>query len=861
MAAKRSFVATWIEGIMVCLPERIDALVRRIDAFLGGTGTIPWFYGRSLLAFLLPVPVYLFIVYGPSLAKSPAGQLAWRGGYTAAGLVAGALLIQLIYFLQDRGRCMAWVHFCLTSALAFLAWVLAAPESHQASANLYRHYYGLLAFGTMLVAVPVAAGLRHRSLFALPAKALEAFHTAFIAAKVAAPPQRQEYDDWAVIGAYLLALLRKPLHVAAPVALVVLLVPPAHLPLWTTIALAVSLILFATSIFNPDLDAFVRLFQHIFLTGGTLVVTLAVIVLAIMRLAGIDYITTVLDNGSNLTLLSYLVSTYTLFWLYDFWIDQAILDLVIKANGFASETTAIQRHGGGRLAVIAETPDGIEQRRMFDPTAFLMRIVQTAAESSREPLRREARHLIQRFRVFAIFCLAIYTLLLVLVGVYLHTLDPAPGLAAANKDTPAFNLAESLLASPRGPVILLAASGGGTRAALYTTAVLHALARLGRIDRLALVSGVSGGSAALAYFAMRRPSLARGDDKAWVEMRETLASPFIDDVLAGAAEYRIVSRYRLGQLLTESFTRRFLAAPLGGLERRRVCFGAIQDVGLIFNTSLCGVAAAGYASDHAAPTERRVGRLVITNLVSDFDRKSVAAACGLGIDLPYEIVHDPAASLFAAASLSANFPPVFSNAAVDAGGNRFWVTDGGAVENRGVLSLLLVLNETLESILGDLPGRDKGRELADIRIVIADASAYQPQYKSDRGLAAKFGASEQIANRLIVELVRRAKRLHQLISRRQDGIRVTYLPMPDAMRAAGTFGTHWMMPGRVVLKDPSSQAEGIELTGNEINALMDAMFAREYSVRYIADRWPHLDAPRIMALTDKPFDILETCLQ
>ena len=56
--------------------------------------------------------------------------------------------------------------------------------------------------------------------------------------------------------------------------------------------------------------------------------------------------------------------------------------------------------------------------------------------------------------------------------------------------------------------------------------------RLNKIDQLILASGVSGGSAALAYFAIHHPS----DDIAWEKMSETLSSPFIDDVLAGAAE-------------------------------------------------------------------------------------------------------------------------------------------------------------------------------------------------------------------------------------------------------------------------------------------------------------------------------------
>ena len=55
----------------------------------------------------------------------------------------------------------------------------------------------------------------------------------------------------------------------------------------------------------------------------------------------------------------------------------------------------------------------------------------------------------------------------------------------------------------------VAASGGGTRAAVYTASVLRGLAEQGRIGNVVLASGVSGGSAALAYFALHQDALRR----------------------------------------------------------------------------------------------------------------------------------------------------------------------------------------------------------------------------------------------------------------------------------------------------------------------------------------------------------------
>src|SRR5262249_23545180 len=53
---------------------------------------------------------------------------------------------------------------------------------------------------------------------------------------------------------------------------------------------------------------------------------------------------------------------------------------------------------------------------------------------------------------------------------------------------------------PARPAIVVVGSGGGTRAAMYTASVLNGLHGLG-VDRdIVLLSGVSGGGVALAYF-------------------------------------------------------------------------------------------------------------------------------------------------------------------------------------------------------------------------------------------------------------------------------------------------------------------------------------------------------------------------
>ncbi|MBI5606628.1 MAG: hypothetical protein HY879_25125, partial [Deltaproteobacteria bacterium] len=365
------------------------------------------------------------------------------------------------------------------------------------------------------------------------------------------------------------------------------------------------------------------------------------------------------------------------------------------------------------------------------------------------------------------------------------------------------------------------------------------------------------------YFAIHWPSLIPNDKGAWDQMSETLSAPFIEDVLAGAAEWRIVSRYRLGQLLTESFQRRFFKAGGTGHTELRTTLGDIKELGLIFNTALCGSPSLSGSSSSKESADKAGGRMVLTNLWSDFDHKPKEGNFWK-LDLPFEIVRDPCVSLFAAASLSANFPPVFSNAAVALDGKRFWVTDGGAVENRGLVSILLVLAEELENIQSKTVAKDKRWELADIRIIVADASAFQPDYKSDRGIGAMFGASEQLSNRLIKELELRVGDLHQKISGREKGIKIIYLPMPNAMRSSGTFGTHWMMPSAVTLRDPlknNGRDPGVTLPGKEVREIIDALFSKEYSKCYIQKRWPKLAAQSFFEETKRPRTELDANLR
>ena len=205
--------------------------------------------------------------------------------------------------------------------------------------------------------------------------------------------------------------------------------------------------------------------------------------------------------------------------------------------------------------------------------------------------------------------------------------------------------------------------------------------------------------------------------------------------------------------------------------------------------------------------------------------------------LPYQIAGDADTSLTAAASMSANFPPIFSNALVkvraDDGIRRFWVTDGGSVDNRGLISLLLALKSQLAET-------EPSPSLAPLKILVAEASGLSGlQYKEDRGLGAVGGSKAKIASQLISELYQDVNATYLELSGKS--IEIIYLPMPTALREA--FGTHWQMPRSIDLHDP------------------DDWWKRDrwwwYDDELDEDNWLRNDIPEIQLETAEILDVLD----
>jgi len=421
------------------------------------------------------------------------------------------------------------------------------------------------------------------------------------------------------------------------------------------------------------------------------------------------------------------------------------------------------------------------------------------------------------------------------------------------------------------PAIFLSASGGGTRAAIYTTAVLAALREKGQLKNVVLTSGVSGGGMSLAYFAANRnyllsdspetcanPAKRAKNPNAWCDYLDVVSDNHIRYVSSHIGNTDIYTDTSLGQYLTDSFAHTFpilhkrkQAAEPSLKKKYYTDLATLEGMGLILNTALVahpytdsnllGNVLSQYEKNNYGNKENEErfykiaagGRIVFSNIqnVSQFPgvKQDNLIIDARDVEFKYLIGGGQNIPLTTIGALTANFPPVFPNAIVKLDDKRYRVTDGGAVENRGMISLLYAIRSMLEEMQPN-----ELRKLPAMHIVMAEASGESIDYKNYMtGLTAKSNASVMIANQLILEI-------KEVLDNKCNGkcgnkFQYHYLSMPLMMRARGGLGTHWKMPSEVSFTVPSEEiAESdkeISLEGQDTICLIQELFTGDISRR------------------------------
>lgn len=388
------------------------------------------------------------------------------------------------------------------------------------------------------------------------------------------------------------------------------------------------------------------------------------------------------------------------------------------------------------------------------------------------------------------------------------------------------------------PVIFLAASGGGTRAALYTASVLERLQRMGKLSDVRLMSGASGGCVALGYFLSHYEELVHADPDQrvihedgsespgpWQRFYAAMQSDYIVDSIRGLTQVRTLRGQPLGVQLAESFARHWKHGerPFSELTAGSVpSAGSLPRPGFLVVCTLAGVSPA-YTRDPLvqkadgswlieADAYHSGGRLLWTNfdVASDWfpptDPQPNSADDGIAARRQlkawrFDVISHARVELSRLVALSANFPPVFQNAGIRVRGatpeserRTYWITDGGVVDNRGILPMMYAVE-------GMLKDRAAGQRLRrPILFVVADAGRVGNRYSQDRGVSAASAAGTELANQLIREKLNDIRHLVDSEPANRDwtaqrSVQYHYLPMPHALRfsdAGPGFGTHWM---------------------------------------------------------------------
>jgi hypothetical protein len=838
----------WGDGISYRVNSRLRKADFRLNRTRGGA-LQGWLqmpgYSPLILVWTLYIVMVLFV--GPTRSP-PLSLLAAVVGGVAIVLALGAARY-------------GWLHevtillvFTIVASVYFFT-----PGRCEADGSLYRHVF-LFVIASAALVTCVARWLarwlfvdfknEYQELWSTAPELLRRVELHVVRPKVT-------FTFWRLVRSGIASPTRDVLMFLLPVAIIILLVPHEYMSITLVTGTLLSWCIVTLAGIHERLNNVLQWVKSAFARGIIFLVSSVVIVLAACRWFDYSYVSILLDSTTASTILWFLAAVYATLWFYDYWIGRFLVERLlalldpdptsysrteieysIEPAAIAAEdlteikaTERIVQIHGTRFVVVGKYKDkktgGLQDGwELYDRVRLFTTLVQRVhGVSPIEQAKFGIPDLRQRLYLYFGLLDAVLVVAMLVAGAVCRLSDTVPELMASNQASGEFSLQQRLFdnggQAARKRAILLSASGGGTRAALYATSLFQGLSELHALNDVVLLSGVSGGSASIADLLLHRKKLvAQHCPDSWTIRAQTMSQPFIDDVLRGTLETRLASGTRMGTLLAESLERHLV---VGKSDENRT--GAFSDVGVIFNATLAGTGHWDSEVTRLLPADPRSagGRLVVTNLKGEgiFPQRGFHYAESEYLN--YVVTRDPTSKLTDGAALSANFPPVFSNAAVDTFGDaehkdqadRHWVTDGGASDNRGAISMLYALRHALIE-------ESKGikRRPPTIHVIVADASAVSLDFSQDRGLSSTVGAAEKYANQLMVGLLNEIEELYKSLGGDANGMRLYFLPMPLVLRARGGVHTHWMLPSYVRLANLEEPQEAVVLAGEQARELI-----------------------------------------
>jgi len=274
----------------------------------------------------------------------------------------------------------------------------------------------------------------------------------------------------------------------------------------------------------------------------------------------------------------------------------------------------------------------------------------------------------------------------------------------------------------RNPLVGVALSGGGTRAALFGAAGLEALAGVQTADGASLIekishlSSVSGGSIAAGYYALKKPG--RGVDVLNADGILSDAYRTFFEQYRDAVSQNFETSLIWRQLLSFRWVNSALAArTLADLLEKRLYGNArLQDItmrekagdspGLIINTTLynngrhlalTALPPEAFNYDFFADLERAMAERGRVMEPAPYIRERWKRLRPM---TPIDIHMDACSGRLAAGvTASASFPPLVGPITLQVGGERtYWhAGDGGLYDNQGIEALLFLYLKQIQA--------------------------------------------------------------------------------------------------------------------------------------------------------------------
>ncbi|HEY6126501.1 MAG TPA: hypothetical protein VIV63_17740, partial [Steroidobacteraceae bacterium] len=511
-----------VAGVFLSWWERLSLLAAFL-ALMAGTALLiaPVLVTGATLGF---VPLDL-----ASCTQEPNAELVY------AQLAAFAVLVVGGWFIwRHWGARRAIVVFGASTALlaaviALLWWKFTPALPSEAAGGFYPHVY-LVVLGILLGVAALARVLAWWMFRKIPVDTCAHFVEALQKQDLLQDERPPPDVSWLrLFSAAVTGVFGHILHFLLLPAFVAFIAPSTWLVGLVIGFAVVSAILLMYATLSTRWAQMLIHIDRWFLIGTPMVVSLFVIVIGIARLANFQYVTTVLDAAPTGVLFIIMVMLYVAAWLFEFWINHWVGDELLgmlgdRAQsrrgflpvGFTPDPNAkpcwaeqrgryIALHSTGRFLALgwftrANPRKGEDVKGLaFSTFGFAELFYALGATKKGADLAHDIERRVRLY--FGLINIA----LVIAMGVAINSAIPLPlavqAMVNEQTATPGYSatvvdsLGERLLAQTAEgrPSIVVAASGGGTRAAVYTAVALEGIAQIDRARDVVLLSGVSGG--------------------------------------------------------------------------------------------------------------------------------------------------------------------------------------------------------------------------------------------------------------------------------------------------------------------------------------------------------------------------------